>query len=118
MIKHPVYDIDGSLSFEADIDCPKDAALSQKLRLSVLFAIKHGISLRDANLREADLSGLDLSKVDLRGSYLCDADLRGSNLRGSDLSCADLTCADFSGADLTEVYLDENTKVLLAEVKS
>ena len=104
----------GDVQFTAEIDCNDDTSKSERLGLSVKWALKNNADLSDvdlrganlygANLRGADLRGVDLygadlsiadlSIADLRGANLCDANLRGANLRGVDLCCANLYGAD------------------------
>ena len=79
--------------FTAEIDCVPDTPVSWKIRLAVLWGVKRGESLSEADLSEADLSGADLSGANLNRADLYDADLSGA-----DLSEADLRGANLSGA--------------------
>jgi hypothetical protein len=101
--------------FTAEIDCVPDTPVSWKIRLAVLWGIKRGESLSEADLSEADLSGADLSganlnradlyDADLSGADLSEADLSGADLSGANLNRADLYDADLSGADLSGANL-------------
>jgi len=95
----------GEVLYAAEINCEPDAALSLKLRLAALQALKANASLDGADLCWADLRGADLSGADLENANLRNADLSGANLRwailgGADLSDADLSWANFHNADL------------------
>jgi hypothetical protein len=92
--------------FTAEIDCVPDTPVSWKIRLAVLWGIKRGESLSEADLSEADLSGADLSGANLNRADLYDADLSGADLSEADLSGADLSGADLRGANLREAKTD------------
>jgi hypothetical protein len=92
--------------FTAEIDCVPDTPVSWKIRLAVLWGIKRGESLSEADLSEADLSGADLSGANLNRADLYDADLSGADLSGANLSGADLSEADLRGANLREAKTD------------
>jgi hypothetical protein len=88
------------IAFTAEIDCRDNAALSSKLRLAILWAIKN-----NANLSGANLSGADLSWANLSGADLSWANLSWANLSGADLSAANLLWANLSGANLSGANL-------------
>ena len=69
------------VTFTAEIDCAEGASSSVKVGLSVKWAIKNKVYLR-----EADLVGADLGRADLRGANLGEADLRGA--KNTDLTFA------------------------------
>jgi hypothetical protein len=92
--------------FTAEIDCVPDTPVSWKIRLAVLWGIKRGESLSEADLSEADLSGADLSGANLNRADLYDADLSGADLSGANLSGADLSEADLRGANLSGAKTD------------
>ena len=76
-----------------------------KLKTTVLEALKQGADLRGSDLRGADLRGTDLRDADLRGADLRGADLfaadlRGANLIGASLFGASLFAASLNGASL------------------
>jgi hypothetical protein len=78
-----ITDRSGEVLFTAEIDCVPDTPVSWKIRLAVLWGVKRGESLSEADLSEADLSGADLSGANLSGADLSEADLRGANLSGA-----------------------------------
>jgi hypothetical protein len=92
--------------FTAEIDCVPDTPVSWKIRLAVLWGVKRGESLSEADLSEADLSGADLSGANLNRADLYDADLSGADLSGANLSGADLSEADLRGANLSGAKTD------------
>ncbi len=109
--RHP-----GEILYTAEIDCEPGAALSLKLRLAALQALKakvnleganlYGGDLSGANLRGANLCGADLRKADFRGADLRAAYLRGAYFRGAYFRGADLRGADLGGANLDGAKLD------------
>jgi hypothetical protein len=92
--------------FTAEIDCVPDTPVSWKIRLAVLWGIKRGESLSEADLSEADLSGADLSGANLNRADLYDADLSGADLSEADLRGANLSGADLRGANLSGAKTD------------
>ena len=77
---------------------------------AVEYAVRNGISLKDAdlrgmNLRNMDLSNADLSGADFRCSDLSHSNLSGACLRNAKLNCADLTEACLADANLSYAYL-------------
>ena len=77
---------------------------------AVEYAVRKGISLKDAdlrgmNLRNMDLSNADLSGADFRCSDLSHSNLSGACLRNAKLNCADLTEACLADANLSYAYL-------------
>jgi hypothetical protein len=101
-----ITDRSGEVLFTAEIDCVPDTPVSWKIRLAVLWGIKRGESLSEADLSEADLSEADLSGADLNRADLYDADLSGADLSGANLSGADLSEADLRGANLSGAKTD------------
>jgi uncharacterized protein YjbI with pentapeptide repeats len=94
-----------AVQFVAIIDCKAAATDSYKKRLAVLWALKNGVSLRNADLSYADLRNADLRDADLRDADLSNAALRNAALRSADLRSADLSNADLRDADLRNAAL-------------
>jgi len=100
----------GSVLFEAEIECDANASDGLKLGLAVKLAVKvraylTRADLAGADLTRADLAGADLEGADLTRADLTDADLAGANLARANLTDADLTRANLVRADLTDADL-------------
>jgi len=111
---------------EADLHGPVQYGITGKLSnptqnaANLVFIVRFGADLRDANLREVDLrganlmgaimSGANLSETKLLTAHLNWADMHGTNLskadlRGANLSWTDLHGANLHGANLSKGYL-------------
>ncbi len=95
-MKIQIKSIAGSILFEGDFSCVKNA---------VLAAIKSSADLRSADLSYADLRSADLSYANLRSADLRYADLRSADLSSANLSYANLSYANLSSANLRSADL-------------
>ena len=101
----------GSVLFEAEIECGADATEGIKLGLAVRVALKARANLAVAYLAGADLAGANLAGANLAGAnlagaYLARAYLAGADLAGAELAGADLARANLAGADLRSFKAD------------
>jgi uncharacterized protein YjbI with pentapeptide repeats len=85
--------------------------LQKERRLTLRGADLHGTDLSRMNLYEIDLTGVDFQKADLREANLEGANMMWSNLQGADLRGANLNSAQLWRANLTNVALDETTRL-------
>jgi hypothetical protein len=115
-MKHPIkHRLNGSVLFEAEIECTADTSDGIKLGMAVRAAAKAGAdlananladaNLADANLADAYLAGANLAGANLAGAYLARADLAGAYLARADLADADLAGAHLAGANLADANL-------------
>jgi hypothetical protein len=104
----------GSVLFEAEIECGADATEGIKLGLAVRVALKARAYLAVANLAGANLAGADLA-----GAYLAGADLAGADLAGADLARANLAGANLRSfkADMW-LTLSQNKSEVVGLIKA
>jgi len=105
-VKIEIKTLAGSLLFEGDFGCLKDAVIAAvKSRANLTGANLSRAKLYGANLYGANLYGAELTGAELTGANLSRANLTGANLSRAKLYGAELTGAELTGANLSRAEL-------------
>ena len=96
----------GKALFTAEIDATPDDSDAVKKRKAVLWAIRNGNNLRDAdmsgaNMSDANMRGVNMSGADMRGANMSYASMRGANMRDANMRDANMRDANMRGADMS-----------------
>ncbi len=100
----------GDVQFTAEIDCDKSEATSIKLGLAVMWAIKTGAYMKDANMEGANMAYAymayaNMEGANMEGAYMRGANMEGAYMRGANMRGANMRGAYMRGANMEGAYI-------------